>query len=552
MPKLIDGTDITIQPGAGDTLTFKIVPSVIVDTTARNAAATAQTAANAASTASTAAQTAANSANTKADTAITTANAASTAVADLASDIESLGTNLPFYDIRDYGATTGAVNNQTTIQAAIDAASAAGGGRVFVPQGTWNTGPLVIKRRVWFEGATMRGTVLRLVNGSNADFITNYVSSNGTTDPNAQFIGILNMTLDCNGANQTSGRGIYLSQNPAFGQPSGDDMTDPRHLIQNVMIRGAKGNGFEEANGRSETRLINVHAFYCGGYGFRPGPDSNFIGCVAGATGGQGFYITRSSIRLVNCKVFFCGDAVGGTDGTLGIGYHLSGARGVNIHNCEAQDCKAEGLVIDNYSWNNRVDVTLDSNSKRGFGLHAAFKLGPSYRNKVDIVSFERNDPADGVYAQQHALDIATGEDAFSNTIDIIHGHGAGGVTVGTAIKPSTNTAALVSRNKITVNSQGAFRAPSYAANFTPDPYMAGTYSMTLTGNTTIAATTNHHAGTEMTFIFTQDGTGGRTVTWNAQYKVNWTPVTTAGKVNSITFVYDGTNWVQRSAQVDL
>lgn len=42
------------------------------------------------------------------------------------------------YDIRDYGADTASEDNSPQIQAAVDAAYAAGGGTVFIPAGTWN------------------------------------------------------------------------------------------------------------------------------------------------------------------------------------------------------------------------------------------------------------------------------------------------------------------------------------------------------------------------------------------------------------------------------
>lgn len=42
-----------------------------------------------------------------------------------------------FYDVRDYGATLGSTNNSPAFQAAIDAASSAGGGIVFIPGGRW-------------------------------------------------------------------------------------------------------------------------------------------------------------------------------------------------------------------------------------------------------------------------------------------------------------------------------------------------------------------------------------------------------------------------------
>lgn len=73
-----------------------------------------------------------------------------------------------------------------------------------------------------------------------------------------------------------------------------------------------------------------------------------------------------------------------------------------------------------------------------------------------------------------------------------------------------------------------------------------------LTNNITISADSRPSYGARLTIVFTQDGTGGRTVTWNAVYLVNWTPDTAAGKVNTISFYYNGTNWVQTSTATGL
>lgn len=95
--------------------------------------------------------------------------------------------------------------------------------------------------------------------------------------------------------------------------------------------------------------------------------------------------------------------------------------------------------------------------------------------------------------------------------------------------------------------------AVTYGATITP--VVTGrdsTKAITLTGNTTINAPTGAWTGARMTFVFTQDGTGGRTVTWNAAFKVNWTPTTTANKINTVSFEYNGTAWVQVASAVNL
>lgn len=77
--------------------------------------------------------------------------------------------NLPSdYDIRDFGAKEeiAPAANRAAINQAIDAASAAGGGRVVIPPGEWRTGTVELKNGV--ELHLERGAVLK---GSDRDFL---------------------------------------------------------------------------------------------------------------------------------------------------------------------------------------------------------------------------------------------------------------------------------------------------------------------------------------------------------------------------------------------
>jgi hypothetical protein len=69
---------------------------------------------------------------------------------------------------------------------------------------------------------------------------------------------------------------------------------------------------------------------------------------------------------------------------------------------------------------------------------------------------------------------------------------------------------------------------------------------VTLGGNRTLAASTNQQAGGVYTLVVKQDGTGGRELTFNSQYKFpdGSSPVitTAANSVDIISFISDGTN----------
>ena len=96
------------------------------------------------------------------------------------------------------------------------------------------------------------------------------------------------------------------------------------------------------------------------------------------------------------------------------------------------------------------------------------------------------------------------------------------------------------------VSDSPAAQVVSWTGTVTPDPYAGETIQATLTGNTTVNAPARSHIGQRLRFIFTQDATGSRTVTWNAAYKLaggTWSPTTTANKTNVIEFERRGAVW---------
>lgn len=92
----------------------------------------------------------------------------------------------------------------------------------------------------------------------------------------------------------------------------------------------------------------------------------------------------------------------------------------------------------------------------------------------------------------------------------------------------------------------------TFGASYTPNAGYYRSIAITLSGNITINAPTNPVAGRELTFVLTQNGTGGWTTTFNAVFKSSWTPNTTAGKINVITFRYVGSSWIQVASTVGI
>lgn len=102
-----------------------------------------------------------------------------------------------------------------------------------------------------------------------------------------------------------------------------------------------------------------------------------------------------------------------------------------------------------------------------------------------------------------------------------------------------------------TVGPSGGFHAQtlSVAGAATIDASTGHVQKITLGANATSSSITNPSTGQRMTIEWTQDGTGGRSYVWPAN--VIWTQgsaPTATRKANSsdlVTFIYDGTNWVE-------
>ena len=79
---------------------------------------------------------------------------------------------------------------------------------------------------------------------------------------------------------------------------------------------------------------------------------------------------------------------------------------------------------------------------------------------------------------------------------------------------------------------------------------------VTLAGNRTMAAPTNSTTGQFISILVIQDGTGSRTLTWNAvfEFKDDTAPTltTTASKGDVFVFRYNGSKWLEMGRNTNL
>jgi Ca2+-binding RTX toxin-like protein len=172
------------------------------------------------------------------------------------------------FNVLDFGAVASATHdNRAAIQAAIDAATAAGGGLVHIPAGIYgmlpdprDDGVIQLKDNVYLMGEGMGESTLRLIDGSSTKIVGLIRSPWGGNTDNW---GVADLTIDGNRA-RTTGKvdGFYSGGIP------GDVIAD------------------------SDVTWLRVEAMNCSGYGFDPHERTLRLlieDCVAHGNGLDGF-----------------------------------------------------------------------------------------------------------------------------------------------------------------------------------------------------------------------------------------------------------------------
>lgn len=209
--------------------------------------------------------------------------------------------NLLYYNVRDFEAQGNGTNDDTTpIANAIAAASAAGGGVVFFPAGTYISTTQTLLSNVFLYGAGPSATIIKLKNTTNADLFSAQTSSINLSAASASGIvgtlssfGILSMTLDGNKANQASGPsyplrcygyqfilrdleikngfsgGALLDWNGSL--PSGMEA-----FIDNLRVHDNNAIGWQ-MGGPHDSQLEHIFVYNNGSHNFHFAPNANGI-----------------------------------------------------------------------------------------------------------------------------------------------------------------------------------------------------------------------------------------------------------------------------------
>ena len=290
------------------------------------------------------------------------------------------------FNIADFGAVADpAIDNAPMIQAAIDAAHAAGGGIVYIPPGTYgvaaaedHNGSVLLQSNVFLKGAGMGETTLRVVDGNNQKITGIVRSPYGEATVN---YGAADFTLDGNRENGVEGAKVdgFFS-----GGIPGDTIADEDVYLLRMEIQNSSGYGFDPHEQTHRLLIQDSIAHDNGLDGFVADflVDSHYVGNVAYDNDRHGFNIVTST------HDFLMTDNVAHSNGSAGITVQrgsedITLPNNIKIEGGELYDNAREGILIkmsenilvtgvdvhDNGRYGIRIqgseDVTIDGNQVR-------------------------------------------------------------------------------------------------------------------------------------------------------------------------------------------
>lgn len=470
-------------------------------------------------------------------------------------------------NVRSLGAdNTGVTDAAPFINAAIQEAKARDYGTVYIPAGHYLIGStLVLDSLIHLRGDGM-ATYLRAKTNLNAPMIEAY---NEASVRWAYMLRITDLRLDGNRDNQSSAANAHGIK---WHAPSGataplfvpelvghnysarlpevdpvDNWPETRHDLHNVFVSYCAGDGFNMA-GRGGLKASHLTAYECQGYGFVPTYDSSFVSCEAARNGKSGFYIAQSAVHLTSCKAWWSGyRKPSDVEAYATHGYEMiADTRGAMLVSCEAQDNYASGFSFSNALGHACYGCIADSNNRRN-GDNVGVDFYSSYGNVWEGIVYDRYN--DSIRYQDYALRFRS--NSYQNRVKLNHRYYNGGAaTYGQLLQHISPDSDTYQNNEIEINNQCGMQKVS-PGTIAPSVFHGGTVLCNLTQNTTVnydPTGTHIPPGARLKFVFVQDATGGRTVTFNSSfYRTSWTPDTTANKINTIEFTWnnESSRWVQ-------
>lgn len=253
-----------------------------------------------------------------------------------------------------YGAVgDGSTDDTTAIQSAINAASAAGGGKVIL-RNNHVVGALTIPSNVTLEGEYVRVTssvswdrpTLKAKSGFSGDLIS-------LASINSEYVTIRNISINMYNAASGARAVVINNYTGSYSQ------SDPHNLLENIYVRYSRGTAFYLRSREIRVKNCIARDTYVG-HGFDcAGTDGFFESCTAATTldsAYAGFNITGANNHFSQCKAFYGN----------GPGFKLNCQKNV-LTGCGAQENTGAGLLFfEANKWNVVSGFISDSNSDSG------------------------------------------------------------------------------------------------------------------------------------------------------------------------------------------
>lgn len=433
----------------------------------------------------------------------------------------------PWFDVRAYGADpTGATSSTAAFASAFSALTTAGGGVLFIPPGTYS-GTLSINANVRCLVLAW-GVTLQPSASSDGVFV------NQANGPGALGCEIYGLVVD--GQSQTGVNGFH-ARDTDFAVLRKCRIVN---CVTGIFLDAHTSGHFVEATGIHDTYLFNCTT----GISFSPSAGATSFDetqlvnvgisqCATGIAMNTPASLLRT--RFVGVQIWVPTNGVGllvdcdVRDSVWVVDFENLNGTSTNLTGVSVTTNAANIDLLDtHFGFTNTFTTQVADPTNKGIvwsdGTHR-FSLGPGWWNAVKLSgdSFDR---------------VRFGG-FFS---------GGGGIQFGVGSVATDVQLFRLAAGVLTT--PGAFargsQAPAFAASFTPDPTQGELITMTLTNNITVNAPVNGvNKGVVLRFVWTQDGTGGRTITYNAIFHTGGGTalVTTLNTVTIDTFEYDGAAW---------